>query len=247
MRCPVRFLIWDIFIFTGGYEIIKYINNPYTSNGGEVQMSVTIYIDESGTHSNRFMIISALMTQDDHSRKRIKNLMKKKLVEYRRPKMLDELHAYHLTIPERQDILTLLAAQQDYQVAYLVADKHHITPKLLQRPNLCYNYLYSHLIRRITDATQDDISIISDNRSVAAGSKNSLPEYIQTQAYAEWGFQYDLKLCLRDSRDVKGLQAVDIISNAIYSKFNSSHEHLYNIHNLHYQHRVLFPIKKFGS
>ena len=173
--------------------------------------------------------------------------MKRKLVEYRKPGMYDELHANKLTIPQRQDILKLLAAKHDYQVAYLVADKNHLFPELKNRPNLCYNYLFSLLFKRLVTAFADDICIIGDNRSVAAGSKNSLPEYIKLEAYAKWGHTHGLDISFVDSVNVKGLQAADLVASAIYAKYNLGIDHLYNLHADHYMARIQFPYTKFNT
>lgn len=211
-------------------------------------MAIVVYVDESGVHSNRYLVIAAIITNTEQSRKRIKRLMGKKLVKYRSEDMHDEIHAYHLDTAQKQDILTALSGKHDYQVAYIVADKNHLTEELKKRSNLCYNYLFSLLTKKLVASfANEDITIISDDRTVSAGSKNSLPEYIKTQAYAEWGYAKNLELVFLDSKSSKGLQAVDVVSNAIYANYNLGKNHLYNIHSGYYIERINFPYRKFGT
>lgn len=211
-------------------------------------MPLVIYTDESGVHNNRYLVICAIITATEQSRKRIKNLMRKKLVEFQSSDITDELHSYHLSVPQRQDIHVLLSKQHDYQVAYLVADKNHLQGALKKRPNLCYNYLFSILFKNLVIAFKgQDIRIIGDNRTVSAGSKNSLPEYIKTEAYAKWGYTNNLEIQFEDSRNVKGLQAADIVANAIYAEYNLGKSHLYNIQSTHYITKLRFPYKTFGT
>lgn len=212
-------------------------------------MSVIIYTDESGTHNNRYMVICALITTDDVARKRIKRVLRKTLAKYRKTKPnVDELHASKLSTTIKQDVLLSLSKQHDFQIAYLVCDKNHLIPELKSRSNLCYNYLFNILFKKIvTKFSAYDITIIADNRTVSAGSKNSLPEYIMTEAYAKWGYKGNLKLEFLDSRDSKALQAVDIIANSIYAKYDLNKEHLYSFHSGHCIEIIRFPYKKFGS
>lgn len=211
-------------------------------------MGLVIYTDESGTHDNRYLVIAALITVSKSSRNRIKRVIKSKTVKYSSSVIDNELHASKLSTAEKQDIVTSLSKRHDYFIAYIVADKNHLSRELKIRSNLCYNYLFSVLFKKIVAAFgSHDIKIIADNRTVSAGSKNSLPEYIMTEAYANWGYSNQLSINFCDSRDVKGLQAVDIIANSIYAKYELSKHHLYNMHKNHVVEVVKFPYAKFGK
>src|SRR5690554_4726667 len=131
-------------------------------------MSVIIYTDESGTHNNCYMVICALITTDDVARKRIKRVLRKTLAKYRKTRPnVDELHASKLSTTIKQDVLLSLSKQHDFQIAYLVCDKNHLIPELKSRSNLCYNYLFNILFKKIvTKFSAYDITIIADNRTV---------------------------------------------------------------------------------
>lgn len=212
---------------------------------------IVAYIDESGTHNNRYLVISALITKDTQSRKRLKRKVGKCFVKFKEKCQDGELHAFNLNFDEKQYCANAISNLEGYEVFYLVADKQNITTKdLLERPNLFYNYLFSHLSKKvIAKYPNKKIHFICDNREVSAQSKNSLPEYIQTEAYANWNFTGELKIEFMDSRDSKGLQAVDLIANATYAKYNRKKGHLYNIYmkGAVVVKGVKFPYKTFGT
>lgn len=213
-------------------------------------MDIIIYVDESGTHNNRYLVISALITKNQQSRKKLKRIVSKCYVKFKDKCRDGELHAYQLNFSEKQHCALEISKLDDYEIFYLVADKNHVKKDLLKRPNLYYNYLFSHLSKKIIASYPDKkIHFICDNREVSAQSKNSLPEYIQTEAYANWDFTGELKLEFMDSRDAKGLQAIDLIANATYAKYNIGKNHLYKIYidNSSTVKRVKFPFKSFGT
>ena len=214
-------------------------------------MDLVAYIDESGTHNNRYLVISALVIKDAQVRKKLKRIVKRCYVKYSDKCKVCELHAYQLNFAEKQHCARAVAKLKEYEIFYLVADKENINERdLLRRPNLFYNYLFSHLSKKIVARYPDKkLHFICDNREVSAQSKNSLPEYIQTGAYADWGFTGELTIEFMDSRDAIGLQAVDLIANATYAKYNLNKEHIYGIYinGASSVKRVKFPCKYFGA
>ncbi len=40
-------------------------------------MDIVAYIDESGTHNNRYLVITALVNKDAKARKKLKNVIKR--------------------------------------------------------------------------------------------------------------------------------------------------------------------------
>ena len=213
-------------------------------------MDLVIYVDESGTHDNRYLVITALVTKDMVTRKRFKRCVGRCYVKFQQKCTHGELHASQLNFQEKQHCATKISSLAGYELFYLVADKKHTQKELLSRPNLYYNYLFSHLFKRVlSDYSNKQIHVICDNREVAAQSKNSLPEYVQAEAYANWGFMGKLRIDFLDSRDAKGLQAVDLVANAIYSKYNLKKDHLYRIYTNGSTRTVgiKFPHRTFGT
>lgn len=206
-----------------------------------------VFIDESGNlgTKGRFFIIAALATNNG---KRIKNLSKRKLIKLKKAGYpLNELKASNLSFPQKQDILTDLCNEDDFQCFYVVADKKHLVKKILEDKNICYNYLCKFLFENIIKGTTDDVSVILDNHSIKTKALNSLCDYIKIHAYTDWGFNKSIIFEYKDSEKVKNLQIIDIISNAIYAKYMYNKNHLYDLIRSKINKFTEFPYSKFNS
>ncbi len=224
------------------YDIIKYWR--FTKSNF---LKHEIYIDESGNLGKkaRFFVVAASIPQNP---KRIKNIIKRSCVKLGSPsRTLDEIKASILTFPQKQNILTKLNSKDDFTCSYVVADKNHLKPRIIQDKNVCYNYLISHLLKPIIKGTNENIQIILDNHTVRVTSFNSLKDYIRIEAYTKWGFNNDIIFEYRDSKEYKNLQAIDLMANTIYGRYNYNKMHLYNILNSKFLHRIRFPYRKFGT
>ncbi|MFW5719668.1 MAG: DUF3800 domain-containing protein [Candidatus Dojkabacteria bacterium] len=129
----------------------------------------------------------------------------------------------------------------------MVVDKNHIVEKLFVEKNVFYNFVAGILIKSILEKCNEDIHIIIDNHTTKVTSANSLSDYIKALAFGEWGFRNTIRIDFMDSKAVKGLQAVDLIANPIWSKYNYNKPHLYELSTNHYRSKLLFPFTKFGS
>lgn len=210
---------------------------------------VEIHIDESGTlgmNSHHF-VICALITRDAAAKKRIENLVQRTKALFTLPEKQAELKGSLMTVPQKQRFLNNLASVQDYSIAYLVADKKHLDPKLFAQKNLTFNFLFGVLLKSFINAYKDDLDICVDNRTVKVTSLNSLQEYIQLEALTKWSFQNTLTMNLRDSKSCDLLQAVDVVANSIFAHYNYNTSNLYNLNNGHFIRKQHFPYTKFGT
>jgi hypothetical protein len=201
----------------------------------------TIFVDESGDlgAGGRYFIIAMLAPQKG---KRISNFVKKFCIKNN----LIELKGSQLSFPQKQNIFNKLCQANDYTVSYIVADKLNIdNKKILEDKNLCYNYLFSFLIKKTIKSTQEDITILLDNHSTKVKSINSLADYIRLKAYMEWGFVHTLNIAYVDSKNSKIVQATDVVANAIYAKYSHNTAHFYNM--LIISESIKFPYSKFGT
>lgn len=104
----------------------------------------TFFVDESGDLGNkgRYFVITLLAPQKS---KRIINFMRKFCVK----NSLQEVKASQLSFQQKQFIFNKLCSANDYTVSYIVADKQNIdNKKILEDKNLCYNYLFSFLVKK---------------------------------------------------------------------------------------------------
>jgi len=205
-----------------------------------------IFIDESGNlgKSGRFFVISALAPNNP---KRIKNIIKRCCVKFRKPEVLDEIKGKILTFSRKQEILQKLNKKDDFQCHYVVADKKYLYPELLADNNICFNYLASHLLKPILKGANENIQIIMDNRSMKVASKNFLKDYIKLKCLTRWEVSNKISFEYRDSKDVKNLQAIHLIANVVYGKYTYEKEHLYGLIDNKFVHRIKFPRNKFHT
>jgi Protein of unknown function (DUF3800) len=201
----------------------------------------TLFVDESGNlgMKDRYFILVLFAPQRG---KRIVNFMRKFCAKNN----LSEVKASRLSFPQKQEIFNKLCSANDYTVSYIVADKQNIeNKKLFDDKNLCYNYLFSFLVKKTIKSSSEDLCFLLDNHSIKVGSINSLSDYIKIKAYTQFGYKNDLQISYTNSEYSKVIQAADIIANAIWAHYNYNVSHFYNM--LTISESIKFPCSKFGQ
>lgn len=201
----------------------------------------TLFVDESGNlgTKDRYFVLALLAPQRS---KRIVNFMRKFCARNNLP----EVKASNLSFSQKQEIFNKLCSANDYTISYIVADKQNIdNKKLFEDKNLCYNYLFSFLVKKTIKSSPETLCILLDNHSTKVGSINSLADYIKIKAFTQFGFQHDLQIAYTDSQHSKVVQAADVIANAIWAHYNYGKSHFYNM--LTISESIRFPQSKFGQ
>lgn len=200
-----------------------------------------LFIDESGNlgRKDRFFVIALLYPQN---KKRILNIAK----HFNAKIGGDEIKASQLSFPDKQELLAKLNHLPDYFVSYIAADKRYInSPRMRQDKNLCFNYLFMHLVQPIITQADEDINFIVDEHSVKVGSLNSLKDYVRVKAYYEWGFRRQINIMFTDSKSSKLVQMADVIANVVYNRYAYDRMNLYEMLNI--AHSIRFPYAWFGN
>jgi len=173
------------------------------------------YVDESGNLGRNVGYFIIVMLKLDNPN-RVKNIIKSFCARH----SLLEVHATDLSFVQKQYLINKLTKCCDYNISYVIADKMMIeNKKLFDNNNLLFNYLFSFLVKDLVVCNNDDIVINLDNRTQKVASANSLKEYIQIKAYAEWGFVKNLSINYIDSKNSKAIQMADLIANCIHRKY----------------------------
>lgn len=204
-----------------------------------------IFIDESGDlgKRGRYFVIAALLPKNT---KRIKNLMRRCCVKFGTDSPLEEIKGSLLKLPERQWLINRLTAKDDFKIVYIVADKRFLIPELTQRKSICFNYLIQHMLRPLLKEAQEDIELILDNRNIKVASGNTLRDYLEIEAITKWGFKDKIHLRYMDSRDSRNLQAVDVVANTVFQKYQRHSHHAYGLLQAQIRYGKRFPYQKFG-
>lgn len=216
-------------------------NKPLNQEKSAILSSmINVFVDESGDlgTKGRYFVIAMLVPQNS---KRIVNFMRKFCARNK----LTEVKAAELSFPQKQKIFDRLTSANDYTISYIVLDKHNLdNKKLFEDKNLCYNYLFSFLIKKTIKSTKDDISILLDNHSTKVKSINSLCDYIKIKAFTQWNYQNNLHIRYTNSQDSKIIQATDVIANTIFAYYTYGKKHFYKM--LTISEPIEFPSNKFG-
>jgi hypothetical protein len=225
--------------FTGGEAFVLFKNEII--NIKKSKFSMELFFDESGNlgKKDRYFIIAMLMPVN---KKRIRNFTRRFCAKIEQ----DEIKASTLGFAQKQNLLYKLSKIPDNKISYIVADKINIeSKKLLSDTNLCFNYLFMHLVKKVVSNANEDVSLLIDEHTIKVGSINSLKDYLRIKAYTEWGFTNELNISFTDSKNSKLIQVADLAANAIYARYNYNKKHLYKMLNI--DQGIKFPYNRFGN
>lgn len=216
---------------------------------------MNIYIDESGDlgagnisqKKGRFFILAALVPQT-RSGKRLKNIIKRSCIEFGTDgNVLSEIHGTLLKFEQKEKIMRDFNKENDFYCSYIATDLKYVDHILLENNNILYNYLFKLLFKQFIKEINEDIYVIIDERSTKVKGINSLPDYIKTEAWTSWKFTKKIDFERVDSKEVRLIQAVDLISNVIWQHYSYKKDHIYNLISQRFKNKIHFPFKKFGK
>ncbi|MBR3180661.1 DUF3800 domain-containing protein [Candidatus Saccharibacteria bacterium] len=196
---------------------------------------VKVYVDESGNmgKSGDYFVLAAIVFTSDKAEARVRRLIKKEQLLGANGKPTgakkSELKFAKLEFEQKQRILNKISKEEGVNLFYFVAYKPMV--ELLQEgktKNLVYNYFSKLLMSKIFKRYDDDFEIVFDQRSTAVKSMNSLTDYIEISAYAEFPNLVGKRILVNqgDSKTNKLLQAADLVAGAA--------RQAYSLHNLHF-------------
>ena len=201
---------------------------------------IRVFVDESGNMGagGEYFLLAAVVFKTEKSEMRVKRIVRKEqmmtakgLRETGKSVSVKEkeLKFSKMKFPQRQRILNKISRGEDVDVFYFVAYKPRVALLLEgKEKNLGYNYFSKRLMERVFKRYEDDFEIIFDQRSTAVKSMNSLTDYIEISAYADFPNLVGRHISVNqaDSRTNFLLQAADVVAGAAAQA--------YGRHNLHF-------------
>jgi hypothetical protein len=180
-------------------------------------MHHTIYVDESGDlgfgpNSSKYLVIALLsMARKDGLLRSVKHARSALGVARQ-----DELKGSVLRQHERELVLHAIA-RCDLSIHAVIVNKAGVRPALRTDPNLLYNYaLQFPLVAHIRRAALDSVSLVIDQRTQKViGGHWEMDYYLKMKLLAEEGLDVALQCSHVDSRNTLGVQAADVVANAI--------------------------------
>jgi hypothetical protein len=213
----------------------------------------TLIFDESGNLGvgGRYFVISCIDTKNP---KELHNIMKKKIKIAKDIFPQVTRDGYEIkgsnAYPSIKHHILESVASKNLTISYIVADKKHVDPKLLNDKNLLYNFLLKILIDEVitSNCRNRKINLRLDNKTVKVQSINSFSDYISIHLNYQRMLNLDLDIEYIDSKARDGyiIQAADYVANAIYSYYEYKNGMYYDLLQPVKSKIELFPRKKFG-
>jgi hypothetical protein len=212
----------------------------------EKEEELYIYIDESGNmdfrKNEKYFVVCALIV-NEFCGKDIAKVVKNTIYNKSKVSKIEELHASQMSQSEKI-IFYKSVDHINYLINYIVLDKDNLNKGIFKNKNSCFNYLvYVLLLDIINDFNIINLHITIDNRNIEHGSENSLKEYLNIELLKIGIYNKDIKIRYLDSRKDKNLQAVDIFSNSIYSKFQFENYQIYEYFSKKVSKGLVFPLE----
>ncbi|HMP67468.1 MAG TPA: DUF3800 domain-containing protein [Candidatus Paceibacterota bacterium] len=188
---------------------------------------ISIFIDESGTlglkEKEPYFIITAIILAENQ-----KNPLKNMVKKLKKSFSVNELHATEMSFYQKEIFFNFLE-RREYSYQYFVAQKNKIDPTLFSNKSVCFNYfIYLFLKNILENTTITEIHIVIDMRNIKVTSVKNLEEYLQLKLIERRDYNKKIFVNYGDSKQHNLLQAVDILSNAIYAKYNYSKKHFFS-------------------
>lgn len=181
------------------------------------------FVDEAGgvaiSRKNHVLIVAALCMENPRP---IENIITKAQKKYGTSLASGELKAKKSEQQLIKHVLDVLA-QEKIEIYSIIIDRR-ILGKALQDPEDIYRWAVTRLIRKMV-ARYPRIEITLDRRYTKEGLRYKLEKFIR-EGVSETPQQY-LLIRQEDSQPVRGLQAVDFISWAIYQNFEHENDEYY--------------------
>jgi hypothetical protein len=189
-----------------------------------IAMATHVFLDESGDLSfqmgkpgvSEHFIITALVTEQP---RRIERQVAKviRLVKHRYPKHRGWLHAYNEDPPTRRRLLTLLR-DADCRVLVIHLDKRKVYTRLSDEKPVLYNYVANILLDRLIGGAllgRDAlVQLTAARRETNKFLNANFADYLKRQIRSAHGVR--LKVAIRSPQEERCLQAVDMVSWAVF-------------------------------
>lgn len=209
-----------------------------------------IYVDESGSITNhsenhKYFVIGMVITSDNRRLKnQLKRARKKVLREINnnpnkyghliKDGEIVELKGYNLPNALRR-IFVEQVHNNNCDVVYcsMTINNQQINQNLKKNPNRTFNYFIKVMLTYLWKSnilqSNEDLTLVLDNRNVRTGSKYELEGYLYTTFIIEQEIFSNIKTEYVDSRDNRFVQYADLFANSVY-RLNNNNKSSYIIY-----------------
>lgn len=212
---------------------------------------ICLYLDESGNlgRGGRYFTIAAIETENS---KPLNNVMKKAILKtkqkFTKYNNSVEIKASESSPVIKDYILRRIASKENINIRYIVSDKKHVKPALLENENLLYNYMLKFLIAPVARRPGlKKLVIVLDKRSIKVKSANSFEDYINIVLKYDMELEIEIVVDYVESHNSYSVQAADFVANAIYTKYEHEYDYYYDLLSSKMCKIDHFPYTKFSK
>lgn len=212
---------------------------------------IILNLDESGNlgRMGKYFTIACVETDNN---KPLNNVMKKAILKtklaYPQFKDHQEIKASDSNVVIKDYFIRKILSKENVSVRYIVADKEHVKPQLLEDENLLYNYMLHFLILPVARKKNlKELVINIDKRSIKVKSAKSFEDYIILKLNYELGLDIKITVTYFESHNSYAIQAADFLANAINSKYEYGIDTYYNLIKNKVVRADHFPKGSFGQ
>ncbi len=200
-------------------------------------MAAYVFLDESGDLGFNFdkpgvtnnFIVTLLLTKDVRKLERtVKNVTR--WVKRRHKKHIGCLHAYHEDPATRKKLLQAMV-DLDCQVIVIRLNKHKVYTRLHDEKQVLYNYVTNILLDRLIErhalGAEKTIHLIAAKRETNKFLNVNFQDYLRRQVKGSHQLDLSVEICAPGER--KGIQAVDMLSWAMFRKIEHGDNQYFSI------------------
>jgi len=199
-----------------------------------------IYLDESGdlgfrTGGSKYFVITFISVTNNLQLERTIREVKSKYGLHSNY----EIKGSSTTARIKNELLQKIS-KLNIEIYSIVMNKSKVFSRIRDDKNILYNYVLG-LILVPYIINQQDVNILVDRRTVSVRSGFKLDDYLEYKVWYENLADVNMNISHEDSKHNLGIQAVDVISYAIFRKYESGDVSYYDL----IRHRIKKEIPLF--
>lgn len=198
-----------------------------------------IFMDESGDlgfnfkkkKTSKFFVVTFILTKDKND---LDKIVKKIFRGFSKTEVKNHagtLHAYKESSQTRHKLLNLLHSKKSISIITVYLNKDKVYTRLQDEKHVLYNYVTNILLDRICTKKlipiDEKIKIIASRRETNKFLNSNFSSYLKNQSKNNHGL--DIEIDILSPHSEKGLQVVDMISWAIFRKYEHGDDTYYNV------------------
>lgn len=191
---------------------------------------IILYLDESGDlgftegKSSQHLVISFIATNDEVA---LKRAIKKIKIKYG-ISIKEEIKGSKSRTSLCEAVLKKIGIL-DLQIHTIVMDKSGVRERLKKDENVLYNFEAGLILTPFILNQEKPVKLVVDKRTIKITSGFRFKEFLRYRVWFEGNKDIDLDVHEMESHLAYGLQAVDVVCNAIFKKYERNDSSLYDL------------------